>query len=188
MADQSIALISAASALAGVALTGGFTLLKGRQERTDKQADRDEQRRVMHRAARRDVYAELLTAYHEVDRNFREVAKTRPPADPTVPIPSGSDVAYQAEASINALRQAAAAVALEGPAEAGAAADKLCEACFSLLIAFAGLDVEHAGSSEPLWSYDSTERDEAQTEVSRACWAFIEQARATLGGDAPGFG
>jgi hypothetical protein len=73
MADQSIALISAASALAGVALAGGFTLLKGHQERTDKEADRDEQRRVMHRAARRDVYA--------ADRPSHDAPSSRQAAD-----------------------------------------------------------------------------------------------------------
>ncbi|WP_328503633.1 hypothetical protein OG828_36980 [Streptomyces sp. NBC_00457] len=63
MAEQSVALISAASALAGVVLTGGFALLKGRQERLDKQADRDVQRRVMHRESRREVYGQFISRY-----------------------------------------------------------------------------------------------------------------------------
>ncbi|MEV8046648.1 hypothetical protein AB0P02_22755 [Streptomyces griseoluteus] len=62
MSEQTVALISAASALSGVVLTGAFSLLKGRQERLSKEADRDEQRGIMHRDARRGVYAELLSS------------------------------------------------------------------------------------------------------------------------------
>ena len=187
MAQQSIALISAASALAGVVVTGTFALLKGRQERLDKQADRDEQRHVLHRAARRDVYAQLLTAYHEVDRQFGELYKTRPSTDANVRIPREQDIFAQVEVLIHTLREAAAAVALEGPTQASAAADDLCEASSLLLFACARIGVDHAGETDPLWSYSSSARDEARIALTRAHWKFIDCARAALGGDAPGF-
>ncbi|WP_158756459.1 hypothetical protein [Streptomyces sp. NRRL S-475] len=185
MAEQSIALISAASALGGVVLTGAFALLKGRQERWDKQADRDEQRRVMHRASRRDVYAQLLTQYYEVDRKIETARRLRPTSTPDAQV---DDELLEAEASIRALREAASAVSLEGPQSVSAAADLLVEACWSMLTVLSDLHVDHAGSDQMLWALPSPERDQARIRLRQALDYFVVQARKALGGDSPGFG
>ncbi|MEU3294567.1 hypothetical protein ABZ722_19680 [Streptomyces longwoodensis] len=183
MAEQSIALIGAASALAGVALTGAFTLLKGRQDRLDKQLDRDEQRLIMHREARRDAYACFLTAYHEVDRSFAEVRKVIPPPDLTMPV---SPQMPATESAITALAEAGSTVSLEGPAEMSALAHDVVVACAALLREFAQLVHANAGSHTRLWAYDCPTRDQAEEAMDQAYSAFAESARKVLGGDAPG--
>ncbi|ASQ95534.1 hypothetical protein [Streptomyces sp. 11-1-2] len=67
MADVWGTLIGAGAVIAGTALTGGFTLLKGRQENADKERDRLEQRLARHREIRRDAYLDLLSKAEEVD-------------------------------------------------------------------------------------------------------------------------
>ncbi|MFE5682685.1 hypothetical protein [Streptomyces sp. NPDC056512] len=184
MAEQGIALIGAGSALAGVLVTGVFTLLKGRQDRLDKQMDRDEQRRNMHREARKGAYASLLAAYYEVERKMGEVAKVRSgvasePVALELPI---------AEAAIVAIGEAASAVALEGPVDVAAEAQRLYRACFNLLAAYAVLANGGTGDEvgTRLWAYESPERDARQEEVKRSRLAFLESARAVLGGNDPG--
>jgi 3-methyladenine DNA glycosylase AlkD len=184
MAEQSVALISAASALGGVVLTGAFALLKGRQERLDKQADRDEQRRVMHRESRRHVYAQLLSQYHDADRKLRATGQLKPLPSPDAQV---ADEMLEAEESVIALYEVAAAVSLEGPEAVSAAADELVEACWSLWRVVDDLYVDHIGSGEPLWTLDSPERDRSRTEVGRAKRSFVQQARSVIGGDFPGF-
>jgi hypothetical protein len=184
MAEQSVALISAASALGGVVLTGAFALLRGRQERLDKQADRDEQRRVMHRESRRSVYAQLLSQYHEADRKLRATGQLTPPPSRDAQV---ADELREAEESVVALYEAAAAVSLEGPEPVSAAADELTEACWSLLQVVADLYVDHAGSDERLWSLNSPDRDRSRIEVGRAKRSFVQRARSVIGGDFPGF-
>ncbi|MEV6577261.1 hypothetical protein AB0M92_03725 [Streptomyces sp. NPDC051582] len=185
MAEQAVALISAAGVLAGVALTGTFTLLKGRQERVDRQLDRDEQRLVMHREARRDAYAQFLTTYHEVDRRFAEVKKILPASNPDEPVASQLPAA---EDAIIALKEAGSTVSLEGPPELSEAASRLCLACFALLLAYVSLGAAHRGDSRRLFAYDSPDRDEAEAEVDQAYAAFQGAARRVLGGDEPGLG
>jgi hypothetical protein len=183
MAEQSVALISAASALAGVTLTGAFTLLKGRQERLDKQLDRDEQRHIMHREARREAYVAFLTAYHEVERKFEEAGRIIPPPHDDEPI---APELPAAEASIMALKEAGATVALEGPPEMRTAADRVVSACWALLEELAQVNRDNVGQSQRLWLYDAPDRDETQAELDRAVLNFQEAARGVLGGNAPG--
>lgn len=165
MAEQAAALISAASVLAGVALTGTFTLLKGRQERLDKQLDRDEQRRIMHREARRDAYAQFLAAYHEVDRKFEQVKKIFPASDSEQPV---APQLPAVEEAIIALKEAGSTVSLEGPPELSEAANRLCSACIALLHAFVVLSASNRGDSRRLWAYDSPDRDGAENEMDQA--------------------
>ncbi|MFF6912892.1 hypothetical protein [Streptomyces sp. NPDC012466] len=183
MAEQSIALIGAASALAGAALAGVFTLLKGRQDRLDRQLDRNEQRLIMHREARRDAYARFLTAYHEVDRSFGEVRKAVPPPEPGLPVPPALS---GVEAAITALSEAGATVSLEGPVEMSLAAHDLVVACSSLLREFAQLAHDNIGSDTRLWAYDCRARDQAEEAMDHAFLAFTVSARKVVGGDAPG--
>ncbi|MFE9381104.1 hypothetical protein [Streptomyces sp. NPDC006855] len=60
MAEIWSTLVGAGAVVVGAGLTGGFTLLKGRQERTDKERDRLEQRITRHREIRREAYLQLL--------------------------------------------------------------------------------------------------------------------------------
>ncbi|MET8077058.1 hypothetical protein [Streptomyces sp. NPDC005303] len=183
MAEQSIALIGAASALAGVALTGAFTLLKGRQDRLDRQLDRDEQRLMMHREARRAAYAVFLAAYHKVDRHFEEVKKVIPPLDPREQICPQMPAT---ESAIVELLEAGSTVALEGPAEMSAAAHDVVVACAALLEEFAQLLRDNVGTTTRLWALDSHSRDLALEKMDQACLAFTTSARRVLGGDDPG--
>ncbi|MEU0075392.1 hypothetical protein ABZ027_38560 [Streptomyces sp. NPDC006332] len=184
MIEQSVALISAASALAGVAVTGGFTLLKGRQERLDKEIDREEQRRVMHREARRDAYSQFLSAYHETARGFQEVKKLVPPAH--VDDPAGDEM-DDLEAAIIALQEAGSNVTLEGPPQVQFAADELVEACRDLNLEYTRLCAAKCGQTQRLYFYDSPDRDQADVRLRRAYRSFQEQARSALGGDSPGW-
>ncbi|MGW4757283.1 hypothetical protein [Streptomyces chartreusis] len=183
MVERAAALISAASALAGVALAGAFTLFKGRQDRLDKQLDRDEQRNVMQRQARREAYVAFLAAYHEVERKFVEVGDVIPP-------PHADDLVAPelpaTEAAIMTLQQAGDAVALEGPPEMAPAADRVVSACWDALSEFARLIADKAGQAQRLCKYDYPSRDRAETERDLAAFAFQDAARGVLGGNTPG--
>lgn len=181
MTEPFIALVGAGSALAGVLVTSSFTLLKGRQERRDKQMDRDEQRQIMHREARRGAYAAFITAFHEADRKLNEVARTRS---------GGSDepVAHElpaAEMAIIALQEAGSAVSLEGPLAVATEARRVTRACFDLLATYAELSAS-AESGLMLWQCESPTRASDEAAVKQAHSAFVEAARAVLGGNAPG--
>ncbi|WP_328503634.1 hypothetical protein OG828_36985 [Streptomyces sp. NBC_00457] len=99
-----------------------------------------------------------------------------------------ADKIAEAEESVIALYEAAAAVSLEGPESVSSAADELAEACWSLLQVVTALYADPAGAHTQLWALDSPRRDEARTDVIRAKQSFARQARSVLGGDFPGFG
>lgn len=184
MAEQSIALIGAGSALAGVLVTGVFALLQGRQNRLDKQMDRDEQRRLLHRQARKDAYAALLVAYHEVERSLEAVSKSRSIA-PGAAVPP---LFYTAESAVVALWEAGSAVSLEGPSEAAAAVKRLHDASVKYLGALAELamEAEADDSDSPLWARESPARSATKAEFKQAYRSFVETARVVLGGNDPG--
>jgi hypothetical protein len=184
MAGESVALIGAASALAGVVVTGTFTLLKGRQERLDKSAERDEQRRIMHREARRSAYVEFLNASHVAERKLHELKKIYPAARPDdPPAPAMEDL----EAAIIALREAGSTVSVEGPAEMHMLADALVATYWDVFIQYARLFRSHHGESNYLFTYASPERDAAAQAMAGAQLDFELAARKFVGGDAPGW-
>ncbi|MEU0674426.1 hypothetical protein ABZ330_16295 [Streptomyces sp. NPDC006172] len=119
MADLWSTLVGAGAVVAGAALTGGFTLLKGRQENADKERDRLEQRLARHREIRRDAYLDLLNKAQAVDNLQRDYLS----ADAT------SVVALR-EALGNAaieLNQSWKIVRMEGPVQVAEVATRLVD-------------------------------------------------------------
>ncbi|WP_042364067.1 hypothetical protein [Streptacidiphilus neutrinimicus] len=86
--------------------------MKRRQEHSDKQADRDEQRKMLHRKARKDAYSALLVAYAGFDEAINKVwlVQADTPTDDGIPA-----AFHEAEQALLDLRPAVSAVALEGP-------------------------------------------------------------------------
>jgi len=81
MSQLWVALVSAGSALAGATVGGVFSLLKGRQEARERQADRDEQRQYRRLDARRDAYIGFLKAFGEAEDALPELYQFKVPAD-----------------------------------------------------------------------------------------------------------
>jgi hypothetical protein len=181
------ALIGAGSALAGVLVTGSFALLKGRQDRSEKQRDRDEQRRVMHRTTRRDVYLGLLTAYGDVEAQLERALLL------TSSSLRGTDVPAEFrdfDAAIRTIRAAVAVVTLEGPTSVSVAASAIPDACVA---AFIGLGTAALDSNEDvmitrLLPPSTPGRPNVLVALRDSRDAFIVAAREALGGNAPGFG
>ncbi|MFJ2749772.1 hypothetical protein [Streptomyces sp. NPDC087297] len=184
LADRWSAVIGAASALIGVALTGGFNLLKGRQDFRDKEADRREQRRVMHRTSRRDVYLEALRAYHVADREIQALLKIRPGATAE---DSGDPAYEETEAAILVLREACAAVILEGPDAVAEAAHGLWVSCLEVYAMVADVASSHYGSSSRIFMLMTDEQNEFESARHRARGQFIRVASEAIGGTAPNF-
>lgn len=186
-ASNAPAVIAAVSALGGVFITSAFTLLKGRQERKDKRDDRDEQRKILHRAARKEAYAALLTSYAAVDAALEEFSLLSPSALPDTGL---APEVVTAKNVVLALRSAVAAVVLEGPSEVGNAAQELenaCDVCLTVrLLAVA----QNPNSDESVYSLAKpiapgvVNQDRRRLENLRL---FITAAREALGGDAPKF-
>ncbi|MGV9341246.1 hypothetical protein [Streptomyces sp. NPDC003688] len=80
MTQLGVALVSAGSALAGATVAGVFTLLKGRQEARERQADREEQRRHRRLDNRRDAYIGFLRAFGEAEDELHKLYEFKVPA------------------------------------------------------------------------------------------------------------
>jgi hypothetical protein len=181
------ALIGAGSALAGVLVTGSFALLKGRQDRSEKQRDRDEQRRVMHRTTRRDVYLGLLTVYGDVEAQLERALLLKSSSLRGANVPAEF---RDFDAAIRTIRAAVAVVTLEGPTSVSVAASAVHDAC---LAAFLGLGNAALESSEDaliirLIPPSTPGRPNLMDALRSSRDAFIAAAREALGGNAPGFG
>lgn len=110
--------------MVGAGLTGGFTLLKGRQERVDKERDRLEQRTSRHREIRRDAYIALLSDAKSVDSLQRDFS-------PSNPLPR-TEYLRELTAATDQLYQSLLIVRIEGPDEVAAAAQELVSKYSSL--------------------------------------------------------
>jgi hypothetical protein len=186
-ASNAPALIAAASVLGGVMLTSTFNMLKGRQERKDKEAEREEQRRILHRSARKEAYAALLTSYAEADVALDEFGLLRPSAHPATGL---APEVVRAKNAVLAFRSAVAAVVLEGPAEVGNAARNLQSSCGICLTVRLIAVNDHPNSDMPVAQLMTpnvpgvVNQDQMRQERHDA---FVAAAREALGGDAPGF-
>ncbi|MFI9231836.1 hypothetical protein [Streptomyces rimosus] len=166
------AVVGAGGVFLGAALTGAFTLLKGRQEHRG-------QRQQAQREARRAAYAAFLASYHEVDRKISAASKLRPSA-----VAGGPPQPAMAEAAVSAeeFKEAVASVALEGPRIVASAAFELQNAVWDTVAELAGLCVDHVGSERPLFELrdPGTERHR-----SLAHPTFVTAANITLSGHYP---
>ncbi|MEV3848132.1 hypothetical protein AB0J30_15210 [Streptomyces microflavus] len=117
MAEIWNTLVGAGAVVVGAGLTGGFTLLKGRQERTDKERDRLEQRITRHREIRREAYLSLLNNAEAVDTLQRDFTMSE----------EGSPEEFRSELDTASARlhQSLLVVRMEGPSEVADAAQEL---------------------------------------------------------------
>ncbi|WP_329336724.1 hypothetical protein OG866_20680 [Streptomyces sp. NBC_00663] len=184
MVDRWGAAIGAGGALLGVALTGGFNLLRGRQEFRDKEAERSEQRKIMHREARREAYLDVLRKYHEADRKIQELWKIRPGPDSEVPV---DPIVLETDAAILDLREACANVILEGPDEVARAAHGLWTACEEVSTVTNEIAFANHGSDQRLFQLAADEQSALEAERHSARGQFMRAASDAIGGRAPGF-
>ncbi|HET6356154.1 hypothetical protein [Streptomyces sp.] len=181
--DQLSAVIGAGGALLGVFLTGSFALLKGRQDNSEKERDRVEQRRLVQREARRDAYLRFLSIYHEADKKIVALWKTRPDASDAQQV---KPEVLEAIDAAEAVREAATEVALEGPAEARTAAYDLYRVVLRSATNLAALNVDHAGSEQLMFQLGDGFNNEWELERHTVHRSFISVASKVVGGEAPG--
>ncbi|MFJ4845132.1 hypothetical protein [Streptomyces sp. NPDC088733] len=117
MVDVWGTVVGAGAVIAGAVLTGGFTLLKGRQEGAEKERDRLEQRAVRHRELRRDAYLALLNAGEEIYALQDQHRDLEPAAR--------VELNVTIDATLAKLHQCLAVVRLEGPAHVAESAEVL---------------------------------------------------------------
>ena len=166
-------------------MAGGFSLLKGRQDRAEKDRDRHESRRVLHRSTRRDAYLEFLNAYGEIDHVLTELWMLQPPETRETQAPSefrDMDRAY------GVLRKAQAVVALEGPQAVAAVAHVVVLAVREEHKAITEVCFRHVGDSEVAITLATVAERGTEANRHRVHGELLGTARHALGGDAPDFG
>ncbi|MGA4951481.1 hypothetical protein [Streptomyces lydicamycinicus] len=170
-------LIGVVGTLLGASLTGGFSLLQGRQGSRDKQRDRLEQRWLVHREARRDAYLKLISKLYEFDKLIEELWTSKPNGNHQL-LRDVSEVAAS-------LEELATVVKLEGPSSVGDAAQRLVEAASDVYTSL--LLVDHDASKQddnPRLLDLITRNIEEEEEHARASLtAFIEAANAAMGSE-----
>ncbi|MET7788131.1 hypothetical protein ABZS93_16185 [Streptomyces sp900116325] len=150
MSQVGVALVSAGSALTGATIGGLFSLLKGRQEARERQADRDEQRRQRRLDSRRTTYVAFLRELSNTQDEYNKLHEFRLPA-------SEEDWQVAATDALSArerLFQAWVEVGMVGPAVMAAQAERVVSQATTLLEEYVDAYEEHKGSSEEACLYD----------------------------------
>jgi hypothetical protein len=180
MSQLGVALVSAGSALTGATIGGMFTLLKGRQEARERQADREEQRRQRRLDSRRTAYVAFLMALSEVEDSYRGLYEFQVPA--TV---DAYDTAERPTVSaFNRLFQAVLEVDMVGPAVMAAQAERVLDQARTVIEEYAGCFESHAARDQEaslISLMDNQGRLINRLAVQRD--RFIKAARVQLGGD-----
>ncbi|WP_143094603.1 hypothetical protein [Streptacidiphilus jiangxiensis] len=178
------AVISAASALGGLALTGLFGALKGRQERlAQAQADRSRsERRAGHRLERR----EALHLHDGCREEGAIVGNTRRQAALPTAL-SWPRIWEDYFPALEAPESEAEYVRLEGPPEVSDAARELNNAALEAHRGMEAAARAHLGTAEVLVKLISDEQLALHAAEVVALREFIARARRALGGDDPGF-
>lgn len=183
MSDAWGTVIGAAGALLGVGLTGGFTLLQGRQNQLERDRDRDVQRQRVHQETRRAAYLHLLAVHHETAQKLEAAWVSSPAASQQ----AGVDTPLsKAETAVISLEAAVADVLLEGPPNVAEAAQAMLDACQELIFVMFSIRTAHPGSEEGLYNLASRSQEECDEERSETRRRFIQAARAAVGGNTPG--
>ncbi|MFI5644811.1 hypothetical protein [Kitasatospora sp. NPDC051705] len=182
MTDNWGAVISAASALGGVGLTGLFGVLKSRQERLAQQMSVREERRSAHRLERRETYIRLMAAMKKVQRAGHICRVAVPPSSD--PLPQIWQDYFEA---LEVLDREAEYVRLEGPPEVSDAARDLNSSAVRSYYVLETAAKAHLGAAQPLATLLSDEQMSNHREEITRLHDFIASARRALGGEDPGF-
>ncbi|TJZ41450.1 hypothetical protein FCH28_37075 [Streptomyces piniterrae] len=140
MADYWNVIIGSASALLGTTATGYFGLRQGWQNSYEKERDRESQRWLVHREARRAACSKLVSKHYEFDKFVEELWSSRPGEN--------RQIIADTEVTVASLLELVTLVQLEGPPSVGNAAESLGRA-----------DQEVATELQEL-SYQATRRDD----------------------------
>ncbi|MFF3998498.1 hypothetical protein ACFYX8_34975 [Streptomyces cyaneofuscatus] len=134
MTQLGVAIVTASSALAGATVGGLFTLLKGRQEARERQADRDEQHRQRRFDSRRDAYIGFLTAFGNAEDELPKLYEFK--------VPASLEAFEREEASVvqafNALFQAKLGVEIAGPPVMAAQAQRVLDQLYGIIEEYEG--------------------------------------------------
>ncbi|QDN54236.1 hypothetical protein [Streptomyces sp. S1D4-20] len=163
-------LIGAGSAIAGTVVAGGFSLVSGRRELTERhRKDRLDQRR--------DAYSAFLRACQEADVALRDAWATPQDADGASPVLTVMDEA------VRCLWQQQVMVALAGPDRIAAASDRLCKE--HAAEAHEVRRILATGGDGLLRPRDRLSREEAAAQAARQDMhqQFLDAARKALGTD-----
>ncbi|GFE38490.1 hypothetical protein Stube_31630 [Streptomyces tubercidicus] len=101
----------------GTSATGFFTLRQGWQNSYEKERDREAQRWLVHREARRGAYSKLVSKHYEFDKLVEALWKSRSSENP--------QLISDTEAVVSSLLELVTLVQLEGPPSVGLAAESL---------------------------------------------------------------
>ncbi|MFF9640536.1 hypothetical protein [Kitasatospora aureofaciens] len=129
MADYWGVAIGTLGTLAGAAATGGFTLLKGRQDSGLKKLELAEQRNSRHRDIRRDAYAQFLAQLSKVDGAFKKLNIT---PIRSIAMSSDPNMIEEYEALVDELQGFSNVVYMEGPEAVANSAREITSAVKSL--------------------------------------------------------
>ncbi|MCX4598362.1 hypothetical protein OG819_55490 [Streptomyces sp. NBC_01549] len=165
-------------ALAGVSVTGAFTLLKGRKESADKERDRLELRLERQQEVRRAAYAGFLCACHQADDKFMDAWAA----------PLGEDSAtavVAAREAARSIREWQVTVALAGPRKMAGLTDDLCKKYTTELVVIKDLRQEHATDPGCAGDYRTPEQQRQVEERWDVHSLIVGEGRAVLGGDLP---
>ncbi|MFJ9445161.1 hypothetical protein ACIRRH_25315 [Kitasatospora sp. NPDC101235] len=179
MSELAATLIGAGGALAGVAISGMFSMMQARRASEERQLDRLEQRRASDREARRDLYAQLVSvARRAVAAN--EVLWRASPAEL-----EGTDAQAVADAEelVAEFEHAANLVMLAGPPQLAEQAKQLLWVYEDSLATAKAIAKENPGSAGRVWQLATPGQARIDEALGEARMAFIADARKALGGD-----
>ncbi|QDO02197.1 hypothetical protein FNV65_43800 [Streptomyces sp. S1A1-8] len=134
MSQLGVALVSAGSALTGATIGGLFTLLKGRQEARERQADREEQRRQQRLDNRRTAYVAFLKALSEAEDKLHLLYEFKVPET----LENFEVVERPVITAFNQLLQAKLEVEMVGPAVMAAQAERVLERVMTIIEEYEG--------------------------------------------------
>ncbi|MDP5310358.1 hypothetical protein [Streptomyces poriferorum] len=180
MTQLGVAIVTASSALAGATVGGLFTLLKGRQEAGERQADRDEQQRHRRLEARRDAYIGFLKAFGDAEDELHLLYEFRVPASMAI----FEDAQRPVIKGFNNLFQAKLGVEMAGPAVMAAQAQRVLDQLYSIIEEYEGCFKENKDRADATSLIDLVpghSRLANRLNIQRD--RFTGAARVQLGGD-----
>ncbi|MBT2365388.1 hypothetical protein J7E88_08635 [Streptomyces sp. ISL-10] len=176
------ALIGVFGTLAGGSVAGAFTVLKARQESSDRERDRLEQRLGRQHEVRQGAYAGFLCACHKADDKFMAAWAAPLGGEREAELLTAVVAAREAARSI---REYQVIVGLAGPNNLADLTDQLCRKYAAELAVIEDLGRAHAADPGCVEDHQTPE----QRREVEARWdihdRIVAEGRAVLGGDLP---
>ncbi|WP_132835661.1 hypothetical protein [Streptomyces sp. BK205] len=191
MAGLDIAIISSGGAVLGALIGGGVTGIfalrnaklqvntqreTAEKDRSDRQAEREEERSAHHREIRRQAYVGFLENFDVVSRGLTalDTMSTRQAASPSCQVPAS------VEQALGELSRSLYVVTMEGPSSIAARSTEMMNSTRSQFIAQMQLIASNPNTDDTVQQLGGSSLDALRIARQAASARFIELAREVL--------